>query len=56
LSAAINAIVLSPEIEAGLAKLNATPKIGSPEDFAKFMAMETKKWTGVANAAGIKAE
>jgi tripartite-type tricarboxylate transporter receptor subunit TctC len=34
LNATINEILKSPELEANLVKINAKPKIGSPEDFA----------------------
>jgi tripartite-type tricarboxylate transporter receptor subunit TctC len=56
LNAAINEILKSPELEANLAKINAKPKIGSPEDFASFMAAETQKWTKVISSAGIRAD
>jgi tripartite-type tricarboxylate transporter receptor subunit TctC len=56
LNAAINEILKSPELEANLAKINAKPKIGSPEDFAAFMAAETQKWTKVISSAGIRAD
>jgi tripartite-type tricarboxylate transporter receptor subunit TctC len=56
LNVAINAILRSPEIEAGLTRLSATAKIGSPQDFAVFMAAEAKKWAEVANAAGLKVD
>jgi tripartite-type tricarboxylate transporter receptor subunit TctC len=52
----INEILKSPELEANLAKINAKPKISSPEDFAMFMAAETQKWTKVISAAGIRAD
>jgi tripartite-type tricarboxylate transporter receptor subunit TctC len=56
LNMTINEILTSPEPKANLAKLNARPKIGSPQDFAAFMAAESQKWTQVVNTAGIKAE
>jgi tripartite-type tricarboxylate transporter receptor subunit TctC len=56
LNAAINEILKSKELEVHLAKLSAKPKIGSPRDFAIFMAAETRKWTEVIDAAGIKAD
>jgi tripartite-type tricarboxylate transporter receptor subunit TctC len=56
LNAAINEILKSKEIEAILARLSAKPKIGSPQDFAAFLAAESQKWTAVVNAAGIKAD
>jgi tripartite-type tricarboxylate transporter receptor subunit TctC len=56
LNVTINEILKSPELEANLAKINAKPKIGSPEDFATFMAAETQKWTKVISSAGIRAD
>jgi tripartite-type tricarboxylate transporter receptor subunit TctC len=56
LNMTINEILKSPELEANLAKINAKPKIGSPDDFARFMAAETQKWTKVISSAGIKVE
>jgi tripartite-type tricarboxylate transporter receptor subunit TctC len=56
LNAAINEILKSNEIAAILDRLSAKPKIGSPQEFAAFVAAESKKWTAVVNAAGIKAE
>ena len=46
----------SKDIDAVLVKLSAKPKLGTPEDFAAFMAAETRKWTEVVTAAGIKVE
>jgi tripartite-type tricarboxylate transporter receptor subunit TctC len=43
LNASINEFLRSPEVEANLAKFNAKPKIGSPQDFAKFWRIETEK-------------
>jgi tripartite-type tricarboxylate transporter receptor subunit TctC len=56
LNAEINKIMKTKEAEAILAKLSARPKVGSPEDFAAFMAAETQKWAAVVTAANIKAE
>jgi tripartite-type tricarboxylate transporter receptor subunit TctC len=56
LNAAINAILASKDLEASLATLSARPKIGTPADFARFIAAEAQKWTAVAVAANIKAE
>jgi tripartite-type tricarboxylate transporter receptor subunit TctC len=56
LNASINEILRSPELEASLAKFNAKPKIGSPQDFTKFWRAETEKWTNVITLAGIKAD
>jgi len=56
LNAEINTIMKTNEAEAILAKLSARPKVGSPEDFAAFMAAETQKWAAVVTGANIKAE
>jgi tripartite-type tricarboxylate transporter receptor subunit TctC len=39
-----------------LAKLVARPRAGSPQDFAAFMAAESRKWSETITAAGIKAD
>jgi len=56
LNTSINEFLRSAEVEAALAKFNAKPKIGSPQDFAKFWRAETEKWTNVVTSAGIKAD
>jgi len=56
LNAAINESLKSAELQAILAKLGAKPKIGSPRDFADFMAAERQKWTEITTSAGIKAD
>ncbi|HEY6256567.1 MAG TPA: tripartite tricarboxylate transporter substrate binding protein [Xanthobacteraceae bacterium] len=52
----INAGLADARIKARLAETGAEPFIGSPADFAKFMAEETEKWAKVVKLAGIKAE
>jgi len=56
LNAAINAVLKSKEMETTLANMNATPKPGSPEDFAAFLTAERARWSEIITAAGIKAE
>jgi tripartite-type tricarboxylate transporter receptor subunit TctC len=53
LNAAINEAVASPDIKARFAALGLEPSTGSPQDFARFFAAETRKWASVAAAAGI---
>ena len=36
-----------------LAKVGAQPRPGSPQDFADFIAAETRKWAAIAQTAGI---
>ena len=52
----VNAGVADPRIKARFADLGATVFMGSPADFAKFIADETEKWAKVIRAAKIKAE
>ena len=42
-SSAINEIVRSPGIQVNLDKISAKPKLGSPQEFAVFMAAQTRK-------------
>jgi hypothetical protein len=39
-----------------MARLGFDAKIGSPQDYARFIAEETPRWTGIAKATGVKAE
>jgi hypothetical protein len=36
-----------------LAKVGAQPAPGSPQDFASFIAAETRKWSAIAKTSGI---
>ena len=56
LNKAINAALADPEIKARLAGLGGAVLTGSSADFNKLMADETKKWSKVVKAAGIKPE
>ena len=56
LNAAINEALRTQDFEASLARVSAKAKIGSPQDFAAFMAAETQKWAEVVNAAGVKVD
>jgi tripartite-type tricarboxylate transporter receptor subunit TctC len=56
LNAAINDVMKSRAMEDTLAKLTATARPGTPQDFARFMAAESKKWSETINAANIKAD
>src|SRR5262249_38814680 len=56
LNAAINDILKSNEAQAGFARLGAEAKIGSPHDFAAFIAAEAPRWTAIANETGIKVD
>jgi tripartite-type tricarboxylate transporter receptor subunit TctC len=56
LNAVINEALQSSEMQASLRRLGAEPKTLSPEEFAAFLVSESRKWAGVAQAAGIKLE
>jgi len=55
LNAVFNEALKSREIEEVFAKLGADANISSPQEFADFIAAETRKWAAVADAAGIRA-
>ena len=52
----INAGLADPKIKGQLAALGGTTLAGSPADFGKLIANETKKWAKVIRAANIKPE
>jgi tripartite-type tricarboxylate transporter receptor subunit TctC len=56
LNGAINEVMKSPAMQETLTKLVARARPGTPQDFAAFMAAETKKWTETINAANIRAD
>jgi tripartite-type tricarboxylate transporter receptor subunit TctC len=56
INAAINAGLLSPEIKASFAKFNAQAKVGSPQDFAAFIAVEAPRWAALVRASGTKVD
>jgi tripartite-type tricarboxylate transporter receptor subunit TctC len=56
LNAAVNDILKSKEAQTGLERLNAEAKIGSPQDFAAFIAAEAPRWAAIASETGIKVE
>lgn len=50
----INAGLADWQLSARLVDLGATPMIGSPADFGRFIAEETEKWGTVARFSGLK--
>ena len=56
LNGTVNEILKSKDAEAGLARLSAESKIGSPQDFAAFIATEAPRWAAIANETGIKVD
>jgi tripartite-type tricarboxylate transporter receptor subunit TctC len=55
-NAAINDTLRSPEMTAAMTKLGMEAKIGSPQDYARFIAEETPRWNEVVKAVGVKPE
>lgn len=57
LHAAAKAAVATPEVKASFQVLGTTPESDeSPQDFARFINQEIRKWMAVAKAADIKPE
>jgi tripartite-type tricarboxylate transporter receptor subunit TctC len=56
LNGAVNEILKSKDAQAGLARLSAEAKIGSPQDFATFIGAEAPRWAAIANETGIKVD
>jgi tripartite-type tricarboxylate transporter receptor subunit TctC len=56
LNATVTAIVKSPQAKERLAKLGFEPMTGSPEEAARFIAVETERWGKVVHAAGVRVE
>jgi tripartite-type tricarboxylate transporter receptor subunit TctC len=52
----INAAIAEPAMKARLAAIGGEPLPGSPTEFGRLIAEETKKWAKVVRAAGIKPE
>jgi tripartite-type tricarboxylate transporter receptor subunit TctC len=52
----INAALDDPKIKARLVDLGGTLLAGSPAEFGKLIADDTKKWGKVIQAANIKAD
>jgi tripartite-type tricarboxylate transporter receptor subunit TctC len=55
LSTAVGASIADDKFQARLAHIGATVLAGSPADFAKHIADETRKWGKVVVAANLKA-
>ena len=46
----------SPEMKASMGKLGLDAKVGSPQDFARFIADEIPRWAEIVKSVGVKAE
>lgn len=56
LNTAINDSLRSEEMKAAMGKLGFEAKIGSPQDFATFIAEEIPRWGAIVKATGVKLE
>ena len=56
LNGAINDILRTPEVAAEIQKLGGQINIGSPADFAAFIAVEARRWLDVADTNNIKVD
>jgi len=56
LNVAINECLKSPDVQATLTKLSVEPHIGSPDEFAAFLARERGIWVPLVKTANVKAE
>ena len=54
LNASINEALTSPDVQATLAKFSAIAKIGTPDDFRKFLADQTQRWGAIVKLAGAR--
>ncbi len=53
LNGVINETLKAADMQELLTKFGSEPRIGSPQDFAAFLAGETKRWGDVAKAANV---
>jgi len=53
LNGVINDTLKTAEVRELLAKFGSQPRIGTPQEFAAFLAGETRKWSEIAKAANV---
>jgi tripartite-type tricarboxylate transporter receptor subunit TctC len=56
INAAVNDTLRSPEMKHSMSDLGFEAKIGTPEDFAAFMAQEAPRWSEIVKRTGSKFE
>jgi len=54
LNNATNTALRSPEMKAAMDNLGVEPIIGTPQDFAAFIAAERPKWAKIVETSGVK--
>jgi len=53
LNAATNTALRSPAMAASMKRLGIAPSVGSPQDFAAFIAEEQPKWEKIVRESGV---
>jgi tripartite-type tricarboxylate transporter receptor subunit TctC len=56
LNGVINETLKAADMRELLTKFGSQPRIGSPQDFATFLAGETRRWADVAKAANVSVD
>ena len=56
LNKGVNAAIADPRLQARFANLSVAALAGSPVDFARLIAEETRKWGKVIRTANIRPE
>ena len=56
LNGAVNAGLLTAETEAAMARFSSITKVGTPGEFAAFIASEAPRWAAMVKLAGAKVE
>jgi tripartite-type tricarboxylate transporter receptor subunit TctC len=54
LNASANRMMATLEMRAAMARLGVSPSIGTPKDFADFIAAEVPKWKQIVEASGVQ--
>jgi Tripartite tricarboxylate transporter family receptor len=56
LNSEINQSLRSGELAASMSELGFEPKIGTPQEFARFIADESPRWSAMVKASGAKVD
>ena len=56
LNGVINETLKAPDVRDLLTKFGSEPRIGTPQEFAAFLAGETRRWSDIAKAANVSIE
>ena len=54
LNASVNRMMATPEMRTAMQRLGVEPRIGTPKDFADFIAAEAPKWQRIVEASGVQ--